>query len=492
MLAAQKAGLLWKRDQGAIQGAALFARTFLDVSKEDRFIWQITFYVFIGISGLLFALSSMLAWRMKRAVACLRIACRALTDMPTTFLVAIIPVFLHAAFVVWWIYVATLLWTSGDLVERRLPDDEALRARASVRSASVLQGSLNISEADFPSLPPVDSPARQNLACAADPYCYYTMQWNQNLYFFSIMHYFGFLWTSAFGISLCYVILSSVFSTYYFRVPIDKRLLPATPVLRGTSTTFRYHLGSIALGSFLLSFLQIFRLPFEIIDHWAKRARAARRTSCCASLGHFLCICGCYCVHPVAQLVHRYTFVALASQGTSYVEASCNAQRIAAQSEHRLAGIHLVCGGLFFLAKVSVAVGSALAALLISFTEYYTDAAKHPRTALSSPLVPVLFAGFLGFVVASFVFLVYEAAVDSMLFYYLADCEEGAGAPHPVSGELHRLIQSSLGRSKRGPRPGPAYANPDPESEDDSEAQTEAATGEKGRVGASPKRCSMP
>lgn len=65
-------GPQFKGEGGLIQGHQ-FDGTRLDISSHDRYIWKIATYVLIALSGLLFVASVLVIFRMRIALAGLKV-----------------------------------------------------------------------------------------------------------------------------------------------------------------------------------------------------------------------------------------------------------------------------------------------------------------------------------------------------------------------------------------------------------------------------------
>ncbi|GAV01801.1 hypothetical protein RvY_12453-3 [Ramazzottius varieornatus] len=76
------------------------------------------------------------------------------------------------------------------------------------------------------------------------------------MFFFQVYNAFGFLWATAFCSALGQMTLAGAFASYYWAwlKPDD---LPWFPLLASLYRCFRYHLGSLALGSFLIATVQL-------------------------------------------------------------------------------------------------------------------------------------------------------------------------------------------------------------------------------------------
>lgn len=66
------------------------------------------------------------------------------------------------------------------------------------------------------------------------------------------------------------MILAGAFASYYwaFDKPHD---IPGWPLLTSTYRAFRFHTGSVAFGSLVLSLIKMIRIIIEYIDHKCKK-----------------------------------------------------------------------------------------------------------------------------------------------------------------------------------------------------------------------------
>eukprot|EP00360_Condylostoma_magnum_P000980 CAMPEP_0168315214 /NCGR_PEP_ID=MMETSP0210-20121227/10487_1 /TAXON_ID=40633 /ORGANISM="Condylostoma magnum, Strain COL2" /LENGTH=136 /DNA_ID=CAMNT_0008287087 /DNA_START=917 /DNA_END=1324 /DNA_ORIENTATION=+ len=72
----------------------------------------------------------------------------------------------------------------------------------------------------------------------------------RNIFYF---HFFGIFWVVAFIIAFEQFVIASSVSFWYFNEKADKKV--ESPISRSIWRGFRYHIGSLALGSFLLALI---------------------------------------------------------------------------------------------------------------------------------------------------------------------------------------------------------------------------------------------
>lgn len=94
--------------------------------------------------------------------------------------------------------------------------------------------------------------------------------------------------------------------------------------------------------------------------------------------------------------------------GSGYCTAATRAASLLLANALQVATVHVLTGLIAWLAKLSIAAGCAVAALVLFDLSYFKDAARFPDTAVSSPLVPVVLTAVLAYIVADTCFQVWH------------------------------------------------------------------------------------
>ena len=86
--------------------------------------------------------------------------------------------------------------------------------------------------------------------------------------------------------------------------------------------TLKYHLGTLACGSFILAVVQLFRLMVEFIN---QKVRSATSNNKCGR-GVLWCFRGCFFVlEKVVKYINRNAFIMTAMVGTGFWKSSQDA-----------------------------------------------------------------------------------------------------------------------------------------------------------------------
>jgi Plasma-membrane choline transporter len=145
-------------------------------------------------------------------------------------------------------------------------------------------------------------------ACAASPDCYVSMDWDARLMYAAVYHLFGLLWTSQFIIGFVSVTIAGAVASHYWAAG-DARRRPPFPVLRALRLTVVYHLGSIALGSFIIALVQLVRLLLEYLDKKTRAAQAKSEAARCAMCAARVVLC---LLEKVVAFINRNAYIMVA------------------------------------------------------------------------------------------------------------------------------------------------------------------------------------
>ena len=88
-----------------------------------------------------------------------------------------------------------------------------------------------------------------------------SVEYNDNIRYALIYSVFGFLWIANFIIGVTQFIISAACAIWYFTSTSDAN--GSGSLMTGLFWVFRYHLGSIAFGAFIIALVQLIRLIFE-------------------------------------------------------------------------------------------------------------------------------------------------------------------------------------------------------------------------------------
>ncbi|XP_008587397.1 PREDICTED: choline transporter-like protein 1 [Galeopterus variegatus] len=114
-------------------------------------------------------------------------------------------------------------------------------------------------------------------------------------------HVVGLIWISEFILACQQMTVAGAVVTYYFTR--DKRNLPFTPILASVNRLIRYHLGTVAKGSFIITLVKIPRMILMYIHSQLKGKENA-----CARCVLKSCICCLWCLEKCLNYLNQVKY----------------------------------------------------------------------------------------------------------------------------------------------------------------------------------------
>uniref|UniRef100_A0A5F9CZ44 Choline transporter-like protein n=1 Tax=Oryctolagus cuniculus TaxID=9986 RepID=A0A5F9CZ44_RABIT len=197
-------------------------------------------------------------------------------------------------------------------------------------------------------------------------------------------HVVGLIWISEFILACQQMTVAGAVVTYYFTR--DKRNLPFTPILASVNRLIRYHLGTVAKGSFIITLVKIPRMILMYIHSQLKGKENA-----CARCVLKSCICCLWCLEKCLNYLNQVAYkgvkqmnndkkakflqnayTATAINSTNFCTSAKDAFVILVENALRVAAINTVGDFMLFLGKVLI-VCSTVAHCFLSIYEMVVD-----------------------------------------------------------------------------------------------------------------------
>uniref|UniRef100_A0A8C2NRM9 Choline transporter-like protein n=1 Tax=Capra hircus TaxID=9925 RepID=A0A8C2NRM9_CAPHI len=206
-------------------------------------------------------------------------------------------------------------------------------------------------------------------------------------------HVVGLIWISEFILACQQMTVAGAVVTYYFTR--DKRNLPFTPILASVNRLIRYHLGTVAKGSFIITLVKI---PRMILMYIHSQLKGKSR------------------IHLISVL-NAYTATAINS--TNFCTSAKDAFVILVENALRVAAINTVGDFMLFLGKVLIVCSTGLAGvMLLNYQQDYTVW-----------VLPLIIVCLFAFLVAHCFLSIYEMVVDVLFLCFAVDTKYNDGSP---------------------------------------------------------------
>mmetsp|Transcript_64896 Transcript_64896/g.211488 ORF Transcript_64896/g.211488 Transcript_64896/m.211488 type:complete len:411 (-) Transcript_64896:106-1338(-) len=218
--------------------------------------------------------------------------------------------------------------------------------------------------------------------------------------------FFVFLWNNAFNIAMGQIIIAFAVSGWFF-LPKDEKWKTPT-VLKGIRTVFRYHIGSVAFGSFIVAVVEFIRY---LMMYFEKQAQAQKNRVLVLLLK--IVQCCIWCFEKCVKFLNKNAYIQIALKGKNFCCSAKAAFFLILRNALRFGTIAALggiihCIGFFCICTATCVMG------------YFIVRAMHPDV---SPGMPCICFGFVGYIVAKLFMGTFGLAVETSLQCFIA-CEE--------------------------------------------------------------------
>ncbi|KAK0065695.1 choline transporter-like protein 2, partial [Biomphalaria pfeifferi] len=256
-----------------------------------------------------------------------------------------------------------------------------------------------------------------------------------NLKVIMLFIFFMYLWLKNFVCGLNQLTLAGVFASYYWT--LDKTTLPKYTLLKSFYRCFRYHCGSLAFGSFLITFVQFFTALLNLV-----KSNIENSTN---QLAKFVirCLLCCFKLHDMfLQFINKRAYIMMAIEGKNFCLSAKRALSIMLNNFVKSLVLAKVTDFLLIISKLIITS-------MIGVLAYFYIQKKIPLTIVTVPelhfyFIP-LFVILIGtYSITGVFFDVYGTAVDTIFLCFLDDIEKNDGSnarPHFMDEHLESIFK---------------------------------------------------
>ncbi|XP_018411328.1 PREDICTED: choline transporter-like protein 4 [Nanorana parkeri] len=397
----------------------------LSVYFHVKETWLAILIVLAVVEGVLLLLLLFLRKRILIAIALIKEASKAIGYIMSSLFYPLVTFVLLVVCVAYWGITALYLATSG-----------APLYRVSVANTSI-EGCNDISGNE--TCDPMNFTSKAGCPQAQCIFFKYNTEGivQQNIFNLQIYNIFGFLWCINFVIALGQCVMAGTFASYYwaFHKPKD---MPYFPVSAAFMRTLRYHTGSLAFGSLILTIVQMIRIVLEYLDHKLKGAQnpCTRFLMCCLK-------CCFWCLEKFIKFLNRNAYIMIAVYGKNFCVSAKNAFKLLMRNIVRVVVLDKVTDLLILFGKLIVVGGVGILAFF-----FFSGRLPIPNDAFKSPSlnyywIPILTVVVGSYIIAQGFFSVYNMCVDTLFLCFLEDLERNDGSaekPYYMSKSLMSIL----------------------------------------------------
>lgn len=245
-------------------------------------------------------------------------------------------------------------------------------------------------------------------SCAAS--CLYVgLNAPQLALYFKIINVVGFLWLIFFISAFAEMVLAGTFARWYWT--LRKEDVPFFTLTGSIYRTFRFHLGTLAFGSLIITICRIIRLILEYIDNKLKKYdnEFTKAIMCC-------CRCFFWCLENFLKFMNRNAYIMCAIHGKNFLTSAKDSFNLLMRNVLRVIALDQTTDFLFFLSKLLISLGMAACTFTYLSSEIFHQ--HFPNILLHYPLAQVCFIFIGTYFIASVFFGVYSMAVDTLFLCF--------------------------------------------------------------------------
>lgn len=355
--------------------------------------------------------------RILMATSVLKVAAKVIGEVQALIIFPIIPYAILAVFYMIWTSAALHLFSSGQIVQNDC--------------------NSNCCTYDL---------VAKRVNC--DRCCGYSIHYTPHIGISILFHLFGCYWATQFFIASSSTVVAGSVASYYWAHGETSHEIPFLSVFSSMKRLMRYSLGSVALGSLIVSFVESIRFLLESLRRKLK-VSSHMHGSWIGKAAHQSSQCFLRCIEWTIKSVNRNAYIMIAITGNSFFSASSIATDLIMNNILKIGRLNVIGDVILFLGKLCVSLSSSVFAFLMLDTHKYSSG--HNKT--SSPLFPVVVCWALGYTIATLFFAVVEMSIDTIVLSFCQDSEEHQGtaqyAPPLLmetlgnQNETNRLTQGS-------------------------------------------------
>uniref|UniRef100_A0A8C5FL47 Choline transporter-like protein n=1 Tax=Gadus morhua TaxID=8049 RepID=A0A8C5FL47_GADMO len=295
-----------------------------------------------------------------------------------------------------------------------------------------------------PPLPPQSFSPNNFSAGTLDTECRFAFYGGETLYhkYLIVLQFYNlflFFWCANFVTALGQVTLAGAFASYYWAFKKPEHI-PAYPIFASLGRALRFHTGSLAFGSLILSLVQIVRVLLEYLDHKLKGAqnRCAKFILSCMK-------CCFWCLEKFIKFINRNAYIMIAIYGKSFCPSAKDAFFLLMRNVIRVAVLDKVTDFLLFLGKLLIVGIVGICSFF--FFSGRIKAVEETAPSLNYYWVPILTLVVGSYLIAHGFFSVYAMCVDTLFLCFCEDLERNDGSserPYYMSPELHEILSKAM------------------------------------------------
>jgi len=228
----------------------------------------------------------------------------------------------------------------------------------------------------------------------------------KNAFFFE---FFAIFWVNSFKIALSQFIVACTVCFWYF----SRDSSSFSAISKSTFYAFRYHLGTLALGSLILSSVKLLKwVLWYIKERIYKPAFEGNPLLgiCCNCLKAYVLF-----FERFVEFIDKHAYIQTALAGTGFCVGCKNAFSLIAENAARFMALGAI-GDIFKI------IGKMLVTVMATYTGFLIISINEPfKSTVQSPIAPTIVFAVVSYIVSGIFMTIHEMACDTIIQAFLID-----------------------------------------------------------------------
>mmetsp|Transcript_73337 Transcript_73337/g.203492 ORF Transcript_73337/g.203492 Transcript_73337/m.203492 type:complete len:952 (-) Transcript_73337:88-2943(-) len=231
---------------------------------------------------------------------------------------------------------------------------------------------------------------------------------------------FAYLWNNALLIAIGQCVIAGAVGIWFTTPEKDRR---GYVVKTSLGNVFRYHLGSLAFGAFILALIQLLRYLMNYFEKQAK-AQKNRIAACVFKVIRYIL----WCFEKCVQFLNKNAYIQIALIGENFCKSAKEAFYLITRNLLRFGAVAILGSIIQFIGFIFITIAVAGIGWLV-LTSIHPDV---------SPVMPMILYVSLGYIAARLYMNVFCLSVDTSLQCFIAVEEMGDDADVYVPKSLRQ------------------------------------------------------
>merc|ERR1711988_42822 len=344
------------------------------LSSDEQMVYlMLTALVIFGAASfVLLCMTICMCKQISIAVKIIEASCEAIQDMPFIIFMPMLSYLFMLVFMIYWIFVAAYMASAGEYVQ-----DSTIGA--------------------------------------------YTLEYDEDMQKAIVYHFFGLLWNMAFIRHMTILVLAGAFGVWYWTSLPDKKegkfseLHPA-PIMGSLRRAVCYHVGSVALGSFIIAVLQFIQYCLEYLKKKQDSAVLKYIITC------IQCIVKCF--ERLMEYISKCAYIVTACKGNMFCTAAWASFQFLLKHLGQHAVVNYISAFLMGLGKIFIPATTVAICFVMASAE----------SNISSPYLLLILCALIAYIVAALFLGVFDVGIDTILVCFCWEMDAN-GAMENAEGE---------------------------------------------------------